>query len=87
MRYATRYGFSLSPHTQHLIRLTHATLRHVTGERLRNELTLMFLEPHFEQSLTLVNRVWDFTGDSPCASTEGDVAQAIALALADGVES
>lgn len=87
VRYATRYGFSLSPHTQHLIRLTHATLRHVTGERLRNELTLMFLEPHFEQSLHLLTEYGILQAIHPALLLEGDVAQAIALALADGVES
>lgn len=87
IRYATRYGFSISPHSQHLIRLTHPILRQVTGERLRNEFTLMFLEPHFEQSLRLLNEYGILQAIHPALLLEGEVSHAMASAVAEGVET
>ncbi|MFZ4828269.1 MAG: hypothetical protein ACOYLB_13030, partial [Phototrophicaceae bacterium] len=87
VRYATRYSFNISPYSQHLMRLTHATLREVTGERLRNELTLMFLEPHFERSLHLLTDYGILQAIHPALLLEGNVAQALAMAVADGMET
>ena len=87
VRYATRYSFSIPPHSQHLIRLTHATLRYVTGERLRNEFTLMFLEPNFEQSLRLLNQYGILQAIHPTLLLEGEVSHALASAVAEGVET
>lgn len=51
VRFATRLGFSIEPRTAELIALSRPMLGRITGERLRNELTLLLQESEPERGL------------------------------------
>jgi tRNA nucleotidyltransferase (CCA-adding enzyme) len=50
-RFAQRLGFALDPRTAELIALSRPTLARITGERLRNELSLLLAEARPEDGL------------------------------------
>lgn len=51
VRFATRLGFTIEPRTAELITLSKPMLGRITGERLRNELTLLLQESEPERGL------------------------------------
>lgn len=51
VRFAHRLGFTIEPRTAALIQNALPMMSRITGERLRNELTLLLKEPHPEQGL------------------------------------
>jgi tRNA nucleotidyltransferase (CCA-adding enzyme) len=51
VRLSQRLDFKIEPRTAELIRISLPMLRRITGERLRNELTVLFGEPEPERTL------------------------------------
>ena len=51
VRYETRLGFRLEPHTEQLLRAAMPLLEHISGERLTNELMLTLSEAEPEKAL------------------------------------
>jgi tRNA nucleotidyltransferase (CCA-adding enzyme) len=54
VRFAQRLGFTIEPRTSELIGIAREMLRRITGERLRNELTLLFKESQPERGLAML---------------------------------
>lgn len=50
VRFAHRLNFTIEPRTDELITIAHGMLRRITGERLRNELTLLMHEQEPERA-------------------------------------
>lgn len=55
-RFERRLGFSIEPRTAELIQTALPMLRRITGERIRNELTLLLKEPEPELSFTVLQQ-------------------------------
>ncbi len=55
-RFERRLGFTIEPRTQELIQIAMPMLRRITGERLRNELTLLLKERDPELSFLLLQQ-------------------------------
>ncbi|MDX2159786.1 MAG: CBS domain-containing protein [bacterium] len=55
-RFEHRFGFTIEPRTLELLHAAYPMLRRITGERLRNELTLLLHEPEPERAFALLEQ-------------------------------
>ncbi len=80
VRFEHRYGFSIEPRTAELIQNALPVLRRMTGERLRNELSLLLDEDNPEGALLLLQERRILNAIHPALTFTMDTARTFSLA-------
>ncbi|MDL5055272.1 CBS domain-containing protein [Oscillatoria laete-virens NRMC-F 0139] len=82
VRYAVRLGFTIEPRTSELIDVAvqEKMLAQITGERLRNELTLMLEEENPAEGLLELQRRGALKGIHPAFVIRGDITALVTIA-------
>lgn len=84
VRFVHRLGFALEPRTAELIETARPMLRRVTGERVRNEITLLLKEARPESALLDLQMRGCLTAIHPAFTLHADFAQHMSEARALG---
>lgn len=86
VRFAERLRFKIEPRTEELIGRALPMLRRITGERIRNEITLLLREEKPERGISYLRRLRAFEAIHPAFEVDSEIGQRFKLAR-ENVES